>query len=104
TDEVLPGSALRLVQSERRRAGERCPLERCGDAVRVLRVATFVHRRPETVEAALVARRHAHVAARERCAERVRGRGEPVRALLEAEGREDALVEARLLVRRIVDL
>ena len=50
-DEVLPRAALRLVQAERRRAGERRPLERLRDAVRVVAVARLVHRRPEAVEA-----------------------------------------------------
>ena len=100
-DEVLPGAALRLVEAERRRAGERRSLERGRDAVRVVAVARLVHRRPERVEARLVVpRRHAHVAARERRAERVHGRIEPVRALLETERCEDPLAERLLLAGR----
>ena len=99
-DEVLPGAALRLVQAQRGRAGERRALERRCDAVRVVPVPRLVHRRPERVEPGLVVpRRHAHVAGRERRAERMHGGIEPVRALLETEGREDALRELLLLVR-----
>ena len=101
-DEVLPRAALRLVEPERRRARERRPLERRRDAVRVVAVTRLVQRRPEPVEPALEPRRHAHVAPRERRAERVHGRIEPVRALLEAERREDALVERLLLVDRVM--
>ncbi len=99
-DEVLPRPALRLVQAERRRAGERRALERRRDAVRVVAVARLMHGRPEPVEPALEARRHAHVTTGERRAERVDGRIEPVRALLQAERREDALVERFLRVDR----
>ena len=49
-DEVLPGAALRLVQSQRRRGRERRALERRRDPVRVVAVARLVHRRPEPVE------------------------------------------------------
>ena len=84
-DEVLPGAALRLVEAERRGVGEQRALEGRRDSVRVVAVSRLVHRRPERVEAGLVVpRRHAHVAVRERRAERMHRRIEPVRALLEA--------------------
>ena len=90
---------MRLCDSLRPRdgePGERGPLEGRCDPVGVVAVARLVHRRPETVEAALEARRHAHVAPRERRAERVHGRIEPIRPLFEAECRQDALVEPHL--------
>ncbi len=84
--------------------GERCSLERRRDAVRVVAVARLVQRRPEPAEPALEARRHAHVASRERRAERMDRRVEPVRPLLETERREDPAVERRLLVGRVRQL
>ena len=93
-DEVLPGPALRLVHAERRGAGERRPHQastRCrarrGRAPpRAASTRSTRGRRP-------VPRRQPDVAVRERRAERVRGRIDPPRALVEAERRRRPLGE-----------
>ena len=101
THEVLPRSALRLVEPERRRACQRRSLERRGAAECVVAVPCLVHRSPERAETRLVvARCHAHVAVGERRAERVHGGIEAVRTLLESERREHALCELLLAVGR----
>ncbi len=101
-DEVLPGSALRLVQAERRRIRERCPLERGADAVGVEAVPGFVHRRPERVEPGrLVPRREPYIASRERGAEGVDGRIESPRPVLEADRRENPFSECALQLGRV---
>ena len=64
-DEVLPHAALRLVQPERRAAGEQRALELAGDPVLVEPVPALVHRPEEAVEVVLeVARRQPDVGRR----------------------------------------
>ena len=80
-DQVLPRTALRLVQAERRRVREGAPLERRRDAVRVLAVPGLVHRRPEGIEPGrAIPRRQPNVVRRERGAEGMDGGIEPPRA------------------------
>ena len=52
-DDVLPQTALRLVQARGDAAAERCPLERRVDAVLVEAVPALVHRGEERVKVAL---------------------------------------------------
>ena len=87
-DDVLPETALRLVQRGRAAGRERAPVERGVAAVLVEAVADLVHRREDrgAVQVVLgVARREANVLRRERDAERMDGRVEPERPLVRAE-------------------
>ena len=98
-DEVLPGAALRLAETERGVPVQRRAAQRGVDALVGQPVARLVHRRPERAQVRrLVPRRHPDVRARERGRERVDGRVEPVRAFLEAEVAQDPGQE--LLLRR----
>ena len=86
TDQVLPRSALRLVDTERGCAAERRSHQRVGDAVGVEPVPGLVQRRPDRLEiVGPVARRQPDVPVRERRAERVLGRVEAPGAVHESE-------------------
>ena len=99
SDEVLPHPALRLVHAERDAAGERGALERRVDLALVEPMAELVHRPEEAAEMlAEVARRDADVGHAGSGRERVHGRIEPPRLVVEAEGTRDFELEELLCV------
>src|SRR5579884_922316 len=96
-DEVLPHPALGLVHPERRAPRERRPLERRVDLVLVEAVPALVHGREEAVEVPLeVPRRDADVLLPRPARERVDGRVEPPRLVVEAEPAHDLELERAL--------
>src|SRR5437868_4008725 len=100
-------SAMRLFHVEGRSfqgsLAERRPLVRRVDALLVEAVPGLVHAPEERAAevALLVARGEAHVARRERGAERVRGHVEPPRLEVEAHGADHREAELLLAVDRV---
>ena len=89
--------------SPRRRGGQRRPVERRVEPAVGEAVAALVQGRPDCAEVVgAVARRHADVAQRDPPGERVDGRIEPPRALVEADPAQELLEELLLHGDRIV--